>query len=368
MLLAFFDKESLQNYQAQLALRGIQSTVSKRKYESRIFYEVEEVPTAEGTRKPIVVFCNSEQRSLLILQALCQKNYHPIFVAGRMTVSGYRYSNVSIDYRDACYRMTKMLLRAEPSPIAFLGFNHDSIPDKLRLQGFESAVEEFGVESRVISNFGNICACIEELWQCHDQYRNVLCVNDFHAILFLQRLKREEIDPSKYQICGFGNTALSQYSSPRLTTAEINYEQAGRCAVELYTVLEKMQNLQAATLTVDTEIYARGSTRAVLSATVESPGLRDPFRENDGFYRDRCVMELDHMDSMLSVCDEIDLKILSGLLHGEPYSEICERNFIALNTIKYRVKKMISNAKVTDKNELIHRIRYYGLQIGSEKE
>lgn len=362
MLLAFFDKESLHNYQAQLALKGIRSTVLKRKYDSRIFYELDEVPVSEKARKPIVVFCNSERRSLSILQALCQKNYHPIFVAGRMTVLGYPYSNVSIDYRDACYRMTKMLLLSDPSPIAFLGFNRDSIPDKLRLQGFELAVEELGVESRIISNHGDVRSCIDEFWHCRTQYKNILCVNDFYAVLLLQRLKREGVDVSEYQICGFGNTALSEYSVPSITTAEINYEMAGRSAVELYTILEKMQNLEAVTLTVDTEIYVRNSTRHVTSEDVDvkKPDISQSPIE---FYQDPSVKELDLIDRMLSACDDVDLKILSGLLRGESYNEICEQTFTSLNTVKYRIKKMISNANVENKNELIRRIKEYGLYI-----
>ena len=284
-----------------------------------------------------------------------------------MTVLGYRYSNVSIDYRDACYRMTEMLLLSDPSPVAFLGFNRDSIPDKLRLQGFEHAVEEFGVKSCIISNFGDVRACIGEYWLHRDNYKNVLCVNDFYAVLLLQKLRREGVDPDEYQICGFGNTALSEYSVPSITTAEINYEMAGRCAVELYTTVEKMQNLEALTLTVDTEIYVRNSTRTVSFDSVDTK-KPDIAQSPIEFYQDPSIIELDLIDGMLSACDKVDLEILNGLIRGESYADICERTFTSLNTVKYRIKKMISNANVENKNELIYRINEYGLSIVSKKD
>ena len=74
-------------------------------------------------------------------------------------------------------------------------------------------------------------------------------------------------------------------------------------------------------------------------------------------------MELDGLDSMLSVCDETDIGILHGLVSGDSYEEICGKYFVAINTIKYRIKKLVAAAHAADKADLINRIRMHKLNI-----
>ena len=155
---------------------------------------------------------------------------------------------------------------------------------------------------------------------------------------------------------------LSRCSSPRITTVETNYELAGRCAVELYSVLERNRNARAVTFTVDAEIYEGESMPGTRKDGDAVPPPPIPPSHGD-FYDDGYVVELDRLDGMLSGCDETDLGILHGLLQGLTYEDICEVHFIALNTLKYRVKKLVSAAGVSNKAELVERIRKHRLEL-----
>ena len=64
---------------------------------------------------------------------------------------------------------------------------------------------------------------------------------------------------------------------------------------------------------------------------------------------------------MLSSSDETDLNILFGLLEKKTYEQLCEENFIAPNTVKYRLKKLISTAGAQNKNELCELLLKYEL-------
>lgn len=362
MVTVFFDCESLGNYKAQLALRGVLSALSKRRYEHILLHDLSLVEPAEQEGQPIIVFSHSESRSICILRDLTEKRYRPVFIVNRVGGFEHAVSCVSIDYRSACYRLTCRVLEGEGKPVAFLGFNSDSIPDKQRLEGFEAAVKQYGAESRIFSNFGNVCSCLEEYWENRYIYKNVVCVNDIHAVALVNRLRENGEDCGEYRVCGFGNTMLSRYCVPRITTVEPNYELAGRCAVEVYAVLEKNRHVRAVTFVVDSEIYegesfpCEGGDTAFLGVSDFAPTYRD-------FYNDSLVMELDGLDRMLSLCDETDLGILRGLLAGETYEEICGRHFIAVNTLKYRIKKLMAAAQVSDRAELTERIRKHKLSI-----
>lgn len=362
MVVVFFDRESLGNYKAQQALQGIRSALAKRKYECEILHDPEAVMPATKNGQPIIVFSHSESRCAVILRDLIEKQYRPICIVSRVEGAEYAVSCVSIDYRRACYRLTHRILEGNREAIAFLGFNNDSIPDKQRLEGFEAAVKKMGVESRVFANYGDVRSCLEEYWACRDTYKNVVCVNDIHAVALVNRLWESGEDCGAYRICGFGNTMLSRYSVPRITTVEPNYELAGASAVELYSVLERNRHVRAITFTVDAEV-CEGESIAGDKTEAEEYDMPTFVPTHGDFYNDAYVAELDRLDGMLSVCDETDMGILHGLLRGETYESICETYFVAVNTVKYRIKKMVAAAGVSDKAELIERIKRYKLNI-----
>ena len=70
------------------------------------------------------------------------------------------------------------------------------------------------------------------------------------------------------------------------------------------------------------------------------------------------------LENLLLNCDDVDRGILRCLLRGDHYSAIEENNYISLNTIKYRIGKMIKNAEVADKAALLDLLRSFDIDFG----
>ena len=82
------------------------------------------------------------------------------------------------------------------------------------------------------------------------------------------------------------------------------------------------------------------------------------------YYGDESVKELDNLDRMLLNCDEMDIKILKGLLEGLSYEQVAELHYFSANTVKYRVHLMMKNGGgYASKKDLLAEIEKYGLKF-----
>lgn len=77
------------------------------------------------------------------------------------------------------------------------------------------------------------------------------------------------------------------------------------------------------------------------------------------FYGDNEMSELIRIENMLLSCDEIDSEIINLLMSGYSYEEIAEKLYCALNTVKYRVRKMKDTCKCDSKRALVDMIKGY---------
>lgn len=67
--------------------------------------------------------------------------------------------------------------------------------------------------------------------------------------------------------------------------------------------------------------------------------------------------------AVLLSADRLDLTILKSVLNNEKYANIEEENYLAINTIKYRMNNMIKNAGVKNRKELLDLIGKYNLKF-----
>ena len=70
------------------------------------------------------------------------------------------------------------------------------------------------------------------------------------------------------------------------------------------------------------------------------------------------------LENCLANCDEMDIRIIRGLLKGSSVEKIAEELFISVGTARYRLKKLYSAANVAGKQEFMELFRRY---IGNEK-
>ena len=77
------------------------------------------------------------------------------------------------------------------------------------------------------------------------------------------------------------------------------------------------------------------------------------------FYQDPQVPEVFRLKALLSSMDNLDFDILSELLLGKRYVDISDALHTTDSTIKYRLKRMMHNANVSSRDELLRSIKYF---------
>ena len=89
----------------------------------------------------------------------------------------------------------------------------------------------------------------------------------------------------------------------------------------------------------------------------------EPSGGRDFFFTEPPVDEFFRVEAVLAGCDDLDLSILRGLAAGARYEELAETLFVSVNTLKYRLKKLMSAARVHDRRELAALMAKYEIKL-----
>lgn len=342
------------NAQLNRIVKGIQSMAQRRKLTVRMTTSFEELVawcrTAE--LRAAIVLCYSKADAQILVRKFWEAELHPVFVNMQLYNSGYPYSCVIQDYGQSCYRLVKEFSACGLTRFAYLGNNPDSHTDLLRRQGLRRAATEDGLSYDVYDNNADLTHCIDAFISHIADYDAVICVNDIVALLLMQRLG--PID--KPRIAGFGGMTIGEKMDGFTTVAVDNFN-LGQHAVELCVMLAKQGDVSNLTMMVSSPIVLGPKRKKT------APSPHTDTVSNDGridFYNDAAVVRVMGLENLLLNCDDVDRCILSALLEGERYEAIEENQYISLSTVKYRVNKMVRNAGVNDRNELLELVRSFG--------
>lgn len=130
----------------------------------------------------------------------------------------------------------------------------------LRRKGFERAVQENGVQSRVYRldklSYKAARSAISEILENYPETDAFVCVNDMIAVGALNALAEQGISvPEEKGIAGFDNVIFSRISFPQISTVEQDIEEIAKKSVEI--LIEK--NRQHDDVIIPTKIIKRGS-------------------------------------------------------------------------------------------------------------
>ena len=160
------------------------------------------------------------------------------------------------------------------------------------------------------------------------------------------------------KIASFSGTRLAASCTPSVTSAEMDFFEYGKSAVELYMMVSKNPHLSTASFKVKCGIVPRETTGctpysgSIASAWTQSSEGKGRCAAEPQFYDDSTVASLLSLGNLLSSCDAVDLEILSLLIKDMSYEEIAERLYMSANGVKYRTKRFIELCGVSGKKEL----------------
>ena len=353
MIHVLIEENYAHNNRIDLILQGISSIVKRKRIGIKLYTDIAKL--GENVRV-VVLLCASLKWATDTIESLNAVGIHPLLFGFQYIDTMYEYSCITPTYTKTMYLLTSHLLSRMPGETALLGYNSDSLPDRLKLMGVRHAVNTFGVPMKLFKNNGNVAACIADFEENGGDVKNIVCVNDGIAVIL--RNDYPHLLEGR-QMCSCSGMKISDYLTPRYPTSTINYFKAGARLAELYLFLDKSEVIGSTVMTIDMDIHT-GSGE--IEDRIPFKGVAHSIAEVD-YYGDALVKEVENLDRMLSLCDGLDMDILRDTMQGIPYEQIAERRHLAPNTVKYRVYAMVKNAGVSSRKELLAEIEKFRLDL-----
>ena len=335
-------------------LGGITSVAKKKHLEIGVYKSCGELPSE---CRVAILICQSLKWSTDRICELNDKGVHPLIFGFQYLDTMYRYSSIAPNYTKSAYRLTRYILSENPGKTAILGYNEDSLPDRLKYTGIKYAVEECRGEHSIFSNNGDVMACIRDFEKSAEGIENIVCCNDNIAVTIYNKFPHLL---KGRKICSCSGLKISEYFEQPYPVCRINYYEAGVQLAMLYRFLTKESIIYSTVMTLDMDFLDNGTVEAVTAF----PGSDDIYsREEIDFYGDNSLRDMELLDRMLTDADETDIRILKDIVDGKTYDDIAEALYMATNTVKYRIKKMADTAGVSSRRELAARLLEYGVKL-----
>lgn len=251
-----------------------------------------------------------------------------------------RTSYVLIDHNPATKKCIEYLQSCDRKNIALYGINRNSYADMIKTKYFDDEHVYYSEGKNAMQD------CYENFAKQVKNYNAVVCSNYISAIYLISRLKCSEICvPKDLYIIAYGDSVIGNMFNPSLTTVTLNHEQLGIQAVNLCRFPDILSENISVTVHVPCEIHIAKSTDN--TPRVESVNsFRQPCISDNIFMQDERLLEIQSLEKMLRICDDIDFKIIDGLIDSKSYSKIGDELYISESSVKYRIKRLLAGSKI----------------------
>jgi len=342
-------------------IKGLYKEASKRNLQVCIRQEND---LQDFPHRSIVVLLGSSLPFISSCINTCLKcDLRPLVAGFEIYQNNLKVSYVTINRRMAMAEMVRNLISCGANKIALFGVNSSIQTDMLRYEGWLNTCRAYGIpadETDVFYSDTGLKNCLNNFLSSYTRYDAVACTNDYHAVSLLAELVKMNISiPDDMMITGFGNTLLSRYTSPALTTVALNLHEVGIQVVELFRTLQKNPELLSCSATLNSQIITRETTKKPvipLETKIIFPdnigAAFEPTYEKD-------LKTVYSLENVISGLDEIDEKILRGLFNNLSYDALSESLYLSETAFKYRLQKLFHIAGVSSRQELTGVIAKY---------
>ncbi len=239
---------------------------------------------------------------------------------------------------------------------ALYGVNRLSTTNLAQMEQFKGNTVIPSTDEDIYFNEGSISDCSDMFIDNIDRYDSVISVNDFATVSLMRKLNAAKKD---ILIVSYGGTRLAKKYFPELLTVSMGYDGFGKAAASICEMLNANKAIDCLTVQVKCVIENEAKSGSGTSEAALEGDLHGNDSTDTRFYGDSEMNELIRIENMLILCDEIDSEIINLLMSGYSYEDIAEKLYCALNTVKYRVKKMKETCGCESKRELIGMIKSY---------
>lgn len=270
---------------------------------------------------------------------------------------------VRIDYAAGIEQLLEHLTGCGCKYPALYGCFADSSADLIKRRCFcEQLARLSQTPASVFENHGSLAECAKNfITHIHD-FDSVVCANDIAAASLIQHMSLAGISvPDDIQVVCFGSSEISRLYSPSITALTLDNAEVGRQTVSTYAYLAKTHGDVSISVRVRGKLIVRESSRVSGS---RAPAVRQSAKreqiDTTGFYSDNEVQAFTRLELILLGCDELDREILRQIYLCTTTETIAERLSLAVETVRYRIRRILTNASLKSRGELIDFIKNNG--------
>ena len=350
------------------SIEGLKKSAAKQKRTVCQISSVEELDDRDMPLALVLISTNNDWTSKAI-ESCRQRNIRPILIGCMPSKFGEDVSGTMYSSKSSVQELLQYFVGCGRKHVAMMGINENSTNDTLKREAFLSTARQLGLPisaKDIYCSNKDATNSLELFFDNIGQYDGVLCSNDYMAANVLSYCAQNHISvPEQLYVSGLGDTLLCRYTNPTLTSATRSYVQTGVQAFNIWKQLNGDPSLFAIVVVVQCEIKPRGSTgysplpRHNETMTIPRPQPTMPVGS--------VLQEVNAVKSLeycLANCDQMDIRIIKGIIQGVSVEKIAEEQYISVGTARYRLKKIYTAANVSSKTEFVELFHRY---IGNEK-
>lgn len=325
---------------------------------------------------PVVIVTNGSQGYVnATINALVKAGKHIVLSGLDSEHFGEMISCATSSRRTDMERLVSYLIGHGRKRIALVGFWRESINDMLFYHSAMSAAVRHGApitDDGVYFWKEHLTESLDGFMKNAHQFDAAICPNDTVALCLAKYCRANQISiPEELYLTGISNMHIGRYCEPPLTTIAMDFDTIGGETLNVWHYIhDHYPRPTSIKVLVPGKLIVRASTdfkpeipfSYANNAQSEMP--RD-FPDNQ-FFTDRLITELIRIENCLHQRDELDQKILIGIMQGKSYEALAEELFVSISAIRYRRNKIFKDADVKTRAAFEHLIRENIGNLGQE--
>ena len=303
-----------------------------------------------GARIPVILNGRTPDWFASHIAYAMDRGFHPILLGSYNNTALRGVSALSFDFYGIYTAWCSYMYQHGWRNIALVGVSTDNMSDAVKQEAFCDYNNRHNAEGNTGIYYveNSLQNCCESFLADAEQYDAVLCTNDVVAIVLVSLLRQKGFLDSLH-VHSFWDSPLTEYLHPEIKMISLDYHEMGRQAIRLYSFLVNNPGIESVSATV----------RGAPFLMQEKGNISHVSACENRFLRDEWAQEIYALERLFSVLDEIDLRIICSMVESVPYEQIAEKEFIAVGTVKYRVKRMLSVSQKSSREELLALIDKY---------
>ena len=251
-------------------MAGISDIASKYKYSIKLFTVAQNVDFKNALQDIVaeqvdgVLYLNDEllDEDIDTVKTIFNNNRIPIVFANVAT-NDPTIPAVSIDYEEAGYEITKLMLDDNLKEIYLLSTTRRYATNILKEKGYSRAMAERNLEPRIFRTSGDTKINRPHFETFFDDkfVEGAIGVRDSIAVSFMNSaIEHGKKVPESLSVAGFQNTRYAELSRPRLTSIDIPVYDIGAVSMRLLTKMMQKEPVDQIKIVLPHKIIIRETT------------------------------------------------------------------------------------------------------------